>query len=173
MKIHKKSRCRRPRHDTPPLPQPSPHTFTPSPFTQKRQRQRQRQQPTMVATTRSMAQKVPKEQEQEKSRILGKDAELRILRQARERAAEGQCIICLENKPNIATLCCGQAVHIHCIAEWLANNGTSCVNCRAPLPSMNHRQTQPPQRQHPNEQDDDGLFDEEEEGSDPDGLFDD
>jgi len=76
-----------------------------------------------------------------KARFAQDENEARILRLARERTAnEGQCIICLENNPNIATLCCGQAVHLNCMAEWLANSGataSSCVNCRSPLPRMN------------------------------------
>jgi fido (protein-threonine AMPylation protein) len=64
------------------------------------------------------------------------EEEARITRRVlRERAAAGQCIICLDARPNIATLCCGQAVHLNCIAKWLAN-GTTCVGCRSPLPRM-------------------------------------
>jgi hypothetical protein len=72
---------------------------------------------------------------EEKARSSKDEEETKIARTVRERAAEGQCIICLENNPNIATLCCGQAVHLNCIAEWLAN-GTTCVGCRASLPRL-------------------------------------
>jgi fido (protein-threonine AMPylation protein) len=72
---------------------------------------------------------------EEKARASKDEEETKIARIVRERSAEGQCIICLENNPNIATLCCGQAVHLNCIAEWLAN-GTTCVSCRAPLPRL-------------------------------------
>ena len=71
----------------------------------------------------------------ERARAALDEEEARIARQVRERAAAGQCIICLDARPNIATLCCGQAVHLNCIAEWLAN-GTTCVGCRSPLPRM-------------------------------------
>jgi len=71
----------------------------------------------------------------EKARAATAEEEARVARLARERAAAGQCVICLDEKPNIATLCCGQAVHLNCIAEWLANQ-TTCVSCRAPLPQL-------------------------------------
>lgn len=54
----------------------------------------------------------------------------------RERAAQNACcLICLDGQPNIATLCCGKAVHLNCMAEWLASRN-SCPNCRANLPSI-------------------------------------
>jgi fido (protein-threonine AMPylation protein) len=71
----------------------------------------------------------------ERARAALDEEEARIARRVRERAAAGQCVICLDARPNIATLCCGQAVHLNCIAEWLAN-GTTCVGCRSPLPRM-------------------------------------
>ena len=71
----------------------------------------------------------------EKAHAVTEDEENRIARLVRERAASGQCIICLDDQPNIATLCCGQAVHLNCIAEWLANQ-TTCVKCRHPLPKL-------------------------------------
>eukprot|EP00980_Cylindrotheca_fusiformis_P030112 scaffold24393_cov176-Cylindrotheca_fusiformis.AAC.2 len=71
----------------------------------------------------------------ERSQAVMAEEEARIARTVRERAAQGQCIICLDEKPNIATLCCGQAVHLNCVAEWLAN-ASNCVGCRAPLPPM-------------------------------------
>jgi fido (protein-threonine AMPylation protein) len=85
---------------------------------------------------------------QDKARAATVEAEDRIARRARERAAEGSCIICLEEKPNIATLCCGQAVHLNCMAEWLANNET-CVSCRGALPRMNVAQSRPTRRSGP------------------------
>jgi len=78
----------------------------------------------------------------EKARASRDAEEMQIARTVRERAAAGQCVICLEDNPNIATLCCGQAVHVNCIAEWLAN-GTTCVSCRAPLPRLNVGQVRP------------------------------
>lgn len=80
----------------------------------------------------------------ERARTASDEEEARIARRVRELAAQGQCIICLDSNPNIATLCCGQAVHLNCIAEWLAN-GTSCVSCRKPLPrlSVANRERQP------------------------------
>ena len=63
------------------------------------------------------------------------EQEAAMARRVRERAAKGQCTICLDDGPNIATLCCGQAVHLHCLAEWLSNHAT-CVACRGPLPQL-------------------------------------
>ena len=77
----------------------------------------------------------------EKSRAAVEEDEARIARRVRERAAQGHCIICLEEHPNIATLCCGQAVHLNCVAKWLVT-APNCVGCRAPLPPM--RIQQPP-----------------------------
>ena len=56
-----------------------------------------------------------------------------ITRNYRERAAFGQCVICFDDNPNIATLCCGQAVHLNCLADWLSQHQT-CVVCRGYLP---------------------------------------
>jgi hypothetical protein len=74
-----------------------------------------------------------------KSRAAEAKKEAAIIRSYRVQAALGQCIICLDDKPNIATLCCGQAVHLNCIAEWLSNQ-QSCVSCRSPLPRLMSRQ---------------------------------
>jgi len=72
---------------------------------------------------------------EQKSQAAITEEEERIVRRVRERTAAGSCIICLDDSPNIATLCCGQAVHLNCIAEWLADNA-SCVNCRRPFPQI-------------------------------------
>lgn len=71
----------------------------------------------------------------EKSSLASEEAEARAARMYRERAALGTCIICFDEKPNIATLCCGRAVHLNCIAEWLSAN-SSCPQCRGDLPSL-------------------------------------
>lgn len=63
------------------------------------------------------------------------EEEARVARRVREKAAAGQCIICLDEHPNIATLCCGQAVHHNCLTEWLSNQGT-CVACRKAMPKI-------------------------------------
>jgi hypothetical protein len=75
---------------------------------------------------------------EEKSGMAAEAAEARAARRARERAAQGSCIICLDDKPNIATLCCGKAVHLNCIAEWLSGSN-SCPVCRSELPSISGR----------------------------------
>ena len=56
----------------------------------------------------------------------------------REKAAAGNCFICFDESPNIATLCCGKAVHLNCIAEWLSTKNT-CPQCRGPLPTLPRR----------------------------------
>ena len=66
------------------------------------------------------------------------DEEAKAIRRHREQAALGTCIICLDEKPNIATLCCGNAVHLKCLAEWLSRNAT-CVVCRIALPQLEPR----------------------------------
>lgn len=61
--------------------------------------------------------------------------EARAARRARERASQGSCLICFDDHPNIATLCCGKAVHLACIAQWLSSNAT-CPNCRGNFPAL-------------------------------------
>lgn len=70
-----------------------------------------------------------------KARAAAEGGEARIARRVREQAGTGQCIICLEDRPNILTICCGQAVHVNCLAQWL-RKADSCVACRTPLPAM-------------------------------------
>jgi fido (protein-threonine AMPylation protein) len=60
----------------------------------------------------------------------------------KEQVATAQCCICLDSCPNIATLCCGQPVHLNCMAEWLSNQGT-CITCRQPMPRMAPRTVNP------------------------------
>mmetsp|Transcript_22461 Transcript_22461/g.47287 ORF Transcript_22461/g.47287 Transcript_22461/m.47287 type:complete len:609 (+) Transcript_22461:88-1914(+) len=73
-----------------------------------------------------------------KSQAAAVEEEAKIARRVRERAAAGQCVICLDDNPNISTLCCGQVVHMTCLAEWLSNHG-SCITCRKPLPKLTQR----------------------------------
>ena len=47
-------------------------------------------------------------------------------------------MICLDEKPNIATLCCGNAIHLNCCAEWLSGNN-KCPICRHEMPSISGR----------------------------------
>jgi len=84
-----------------------------------------------------------------KTRAAAVEEEARIERRARERAAEGQCVICLDNGPNISTLCCGQVVHMTCLAEWLSNQG-SCIACRKPMPRLVQRTRQQSENQNGN-----------------------
>jgi hypothetical protein len=72
---------------------------------------------------------------EEKSGWAAEAAEARAARRAREREAAGTCIICLDEKPNIATLCCGKAIHLQCLAIWLGGRN-SCPVCRQQLPSI-------------------------------------
>jgi len=74
------------------------------------------------------------------------EEEARVARRVREKAASGQCIICLDEHPNISTLCCGQAIHHNCLTEWLSNQGT-CIACRKAMPKIPRtlqRQDAPP-----------------------------
>jgi fido (protein-threonine AMPylation protein) len=58
-------------------------------------------------------------------------------------AAQGNCLICFDDNPNIATLCCGKAVHLNCMAEWLSQRN-SCPQCRNELPYLATRLRAPP-----------------------------
>ncbi len=71
----------------------------------------------------------------EHSARQSEEEEARAARRYRENAAKGTCLICFDDNPNIATLCCGKAVHINCIAEWLSAKN-SCPNCRGNLPLL-------------------------------------
>ncbi len=71
----------------------------------------------------------------EKSAHAQEQDEARAARRVRERAAAGSCLICLDDSPNISTLCCGKAVHLNCMAEWLAQQNT-CPQCRNELPAL-------------------------------------
>ena len=79
---------------------------------------------------------------QEKSLLRNEEDEARAARNYRQRAAQGNCLICFENNPNIATLCCGKAVHLNCMAEWLSQNN-SCPQCRNELPLLPARMRAP------------------------------
>jgi len=91
-------------------------------------------------------------EEADKANLASEESEARAARNARERAAEGDCIICFDEKPNIATLCCGKAVHLNCIAEWLGSN-ESCPFCRSTIPRLETTRTQRPARS----EEDDGI----------------
>ncbi|GKY91637.1 hypothetical protein MPSEU_000135600 [Mayamaea pseudoterrestris] len=71
----------------------------------------------------------------EKSTLLTDQAEAKAARTFRERAAAGNCLICFDENPNIATLCCGKAVHLNCMAEWLSSKN-SFPQCRGDLPLL-------------------------------------
>ena len=72
---------------------------------------------------------------EKKSLMASEETDARLVRLAREKAAEGTCIICFEDKPNIATLCCGKPIHLNCLAEWLKKK-SSCPQCRSDLPCL-------------------------------------
>lgn len=93
---------------------------------------------------------------EEKSGLAAEAAEDRAARRARERAAEGTCIICFDEKPNIATLCCGKAVHVNCIAEWLSGRN-SCPVCRSELPGISGRVVRAASRDFLAEEEDNNL----------------
>jgi prophage maintenance system killer protein len=72
---------------------------------------------------------------QDKLALHHEQAEARAARTFRERAAASTCLICFDDHPNVATLCCGKAVHMNCMAEWLSAN-SSCPQCRGVLPPI-------------------------------------
>jgi fido (protein-threonine AMPylation protein) len=102
---------------------------------------------------------------EEKSCLAAEAAEARAARRARERSAQGMCIICFDEKPNIATLCCGKAVHLNCIAEWLSGN-SSCPVCRSKIPAIHRRFHANQQREQRNDAETSNDDEEEEEGED-------
>jgi Fic family protein len=66
-----------------------------------------------------------------------------VIRKAREDLKESDCLICHCPAPNIGVLCCGVAVHINCMNDWLAAaSEPTCVNCRAVLPLVEKRMQQ-------------------------------
>eukprot|EP00986_Skeletonema_menzelii_P005987 scaffold2258_cov144-Skeletonema_menzelii.AAC.16 len=70
-----------------------------------------------------------------KAHSAAMEEEARVARRVREKLSAGQCIICLDEHPNISTLCCGQAIHHNCLTEWLSNQG-SCIACRKAMPKI-------------------------------------
>jgi hypothetical protein len=63
-----------------------------------------------------------------------------VIRKGREDLKESDCLICHCPSPNISVLCCGVAVHINCMNDWLAAaSEPTCVNCRAVLPPVERR----------------------------------
>lgn len=47
---------------------------------------------------------------EKKALLASEETDARLVRLAREKSAEGCCIICFDENPNIATLCCGKPV---------------------------------------------------------------
>jgi len=78
----------------------------------------------------------------EKSAQALDEDETKAARRFREKAAAGTCLICFDERPNVATLCCGKAVHLNCIAQWLSSRN-SCPQCRTELPSLPQRVAAP------------------------------
>ena len=74
-------------------------------------------------------------------------ATARALRDARASARQGACLVCLEPGPDVGALCCGAALHLRCLAEWVSSAPEPhCVQCREPLtrPSVRPPPPQPP-----------------------------
>jgi hypothetical protein len=73
------------------------------------------------------------------------------VRTAREQKRDEACMICMEDAPNIATLCCGAAVHLNCMGKWLAEApDPACISCRTPLPRPLLRPAAPAEAARPN-----------------------
>ena len=75
---------------------------------------------------------------EEKCGLAAEAEEAKAARRVRERASRGTCMICLDEKPNIATLCCGNAIHLNCCAEWLSRSN-KCPICRHEMPTISKR----------------------------------
>ena len=49
----------------------------------------------------------------------------------------GACVVCLDDGPEIATLCCGSAYHLRCLGRWVSGGGggdrACCPSCRNPI----------------------------------------
>jgi fido (protein-threonine AMPylation protein) len=93
----------------------------------------------------------------ELDRLVARSLQLReeaaavaMMRTARERSRADGCMICLDDGCNIATLCCGAACHLNCLAQWLAEAGEpTCCQCREPLPRPPRSSAPPPAAQAP------------------------
>ena len=91
----------------------------------------------------------------ELDRLVARSLQLReeaaavaMMRTARERSRADGCMICLDDGCNIATLCCGAACHLNCLAQWLAEAGEpTCCQCREPLPRPPRSSAPPPAAQ--------------------------
>jgi hypothetical protein len=59
-----------------------------------------------------------------KSRLVSEETEARAAKAVRDRERAGTCLICFDDNPNIGTLCCGKAVHLNCVAQWLSQNNS-------------------------------------------------
>jgi len=55
-----------------------------------------------------------------------------VLQEFRSKLSHESCVICWEENPNIATLCCASPVHLKCLNEWTRRN-PSCMVCRSNL----------------------------------------
>lgn len=57
---------------------------------------------------------------------------IRAFNKFRKNTAADTCSICFEEKPDMATLCCGKLVHIKCMRRWLRRT-KSCHQCRGDM----------------------------------------
>jgi hypothetical protein len=56
-----------------------------------------------------------------------------IIKRAREEWRAGQCMVCLDEAPTVALLCCGALVHLGCIQRWIGTSNGTCPQCRKNL----------------------------------------
>jgi hypothetical protein len=66
------------------------------------------------------------------------DTDGAAVRRWREDArSRGACVVCLDDGPEIATLCCGSAFHLRCLGRWVSGGGggdrACCPSCRNPM----------------------------------------
>jgi fido (protein-threonine AMPylation protein) len=82
---------------------------------------------------------------EEKSRVGVEEAELQAAKRVRDRERTGTCLICFDENPNIATLCCGKAVHLNCVATWFSSaSSPACPACRQSFPALPSSVRAPP-----------------------------
>jgi len=58
----------------------------------------------------------------------------KAVRDARTRAREETCSVCMDVGPNMTVLCCGAVYHLGCLTTWLASAcDPACPACRQPI----------------------------------------
>jgi len=91
------------------------------------------------------------------------------LKAERAKQRSSSCMICLDEDPNVATLCCYAAVHLHCLSNWLtAAAEPTCVQCRQPMSKGPPRPAAPVRAAAPAEDETDAVEETEEDDTEDD-----